>query len=642
MVTMRIDLAKHAPLRIGALVVEPAARTVIGQDGVSERLEPRVMQVLVRLAEGGVVGRDDLTECCWGGTIVGEDAINRVISRLRRVAEERGGGFRIETIPRIGYRLLGEVTPVAHPEPPPAPGLPAPVPALTLIRQGDVRRRKFWVRWAVAGTLVSVAMTGLAGEALRARADARARRADAEQLVEFMLGDLRKRLDAVGRLDVLDAVGAQTMAYYARQNLGSLNADELARRAKALRMVGELKSQRGDFAAAAAAFGDAARTTGELMAREPENGQRVFDHAQSVFWLGDLELTHGNVTAAARSMEEYAHLADRLAQIDPNRPDWHAEVAYSRQNRGAIAYWHRDVEAAIRDFSQAAAIFNDLARRDNHNSQWQMQVAVENAWLADALRLRGDLDAALRAREIERGAYQRLAAADPADTNLQQSLAWSENALAELALDRGDLDAAFLHATVATRIIEKLVRIEPNNVEFQQRAVAIQSNLSLAQALKGQGQSADVSIASARRIASSLESRDPTIKLWRSLGARADLVQAWLSLRQHNRQLSAWLSDRALESFSALGQSSEFASDELAWRARAHAFRAEAKGPEDTDDWRATIALIEPLRPNLRLDEQCLLAAAYRRSHRLPEAETIQSALLARGYRNPLCPSAII
>lgn len=207
---LRITLAKEAPLRVGRVVVDPAARTVIGADGQSERLEPRVMQVLVQLARaaGGVVSRDDLIGCCWEGRIVGDDSINRVISRLRKASAERDGGFTIETIPRVGYRLVGEIAPITHPEP---AGSEA-TPALALIRGFDSRRRRFWAMLAVVGALATVAMGGLAAEAVRARAAARAGRADAEQLVEFMLGDLRKRLDAVGRLDVLDSVGRRRCA----------------------------------------------------------------------------------------------------------------------------------------------------------------------------------------------------------------------------------------------------------------------------------------------------------------------------------------------------------------------------------------------------------------------------------------------
>jgi DNA-binding winged helix-turn-helix (wHTH) protein/tetratricopeptide (TPR) repeat protein len=113
--TKPISLA-HAPeFRLGAIAVRPALRQVVHADGREDVLEPRVMQVLVALAQarGAIVTRDDLIQSCWEGRVVGEDAINRVISRLRRLAEGMGrGSFRIETITKVGYRLLvagGEV-----------------------------------------------------------------------------------------------------------------------------------------------------------------------------------------------------------------------------------------------------------------------------------------------------------------------------------------------------------------------------------------------------------------------------------------------------------------------------------------------------------------------------------------------------
>ena len=67
------------------------------------------MQVLVALAraEGEVVDRDDLIASCWEGRVVGEDAISRVISRLRRLSEGVGrDGWTLETVTKVGYRLL--------------------------------------------------------------------------------------------------------------------------------------------------------------------------------------------------------------------------------------------------------------------------------------------------------------------------------------------------------------------------------------------------------------------------------------------------------------------------------------------------------------------------------------------------------
>jgi DNA-binding winged helix-turn-helix (wHTH) protein/tetratricopeptide (TPR) repeat protein len=100
-----IDLAHEAPFCLGSTEVVPSSCEV-AWGGSRETLQPRVMQVLVCLVarRGTVVSHDDLVATCWGGRIVGDDAIHRCIGRLRRLAGSTGS-FTIETIPRIGYRL---------------------------------------------------------------------------------------------------------------------------------------------------------------------------------------------------------------------------------------------------------------------------------------------------------------------------------------------------------------------------------------------------------------------------------------------------------------------------------------------------------------------------------------------------------
>ena len=105
--TGRIDLATTAPFRIGALCVEPALRQVSTAETDAETLEPRVMLVLVALARahGTIVSRDQLIERCWDSRVVGDDSINRVISRLRKLSAEHGDElYTIETISKVGYR----------------------------------------------------------------------------------------------------------------------------------------------------------------------------------------------------------------------------------------------------------------------------------------------------------------------------------------------------------------------------------------------------------------------------------------------------------------------------------------------------------------------------------------------------------
>jgi DNA-binding winged helix-turn-helix (wHTH) protein/Flp pilus assembly protein TadD len=101
----RIDLAREPAFRLGGLQVDPS-RLTIASNQASFQVEPRVMAVLVALAsaEGRVVSRDELVNRCWEGRIVADNAIQRVISRLRHLQAELGG-FELQTVTKVGYLL---------------------------------------------------------------------------------------------------------------------------------------------------------------------------------------------------------------------------------------------------------------------------------------------------------------------------------------------------------------------------------------------------------------------------------------------------------------------------------------------------------------------------------------------------------
>jgi TolB-like protein/DNA-binding winged helix-turn-helix (wHTH) protein len=104
-----VRLADEGRLTLGALTIEPALRRVAHDGGGAEIVEPRVMQVLVAFvrAEGRILSRDELLARCWHGVVVGEDAITRVMGRLRRLLEGVGQGeFKLETLTKVGYRLV--------------------------------------------------------------------------------------------------------------------------------------------------------------------------------------------------------------------------------------------------------------------------------------------------------------------------------------------------------------------------------------------------------------------------------------------------------------------------------------------------------------------------------------------------------
>lgn len=104
------DLASLASFDLGRLRVDPSLRQLAhGERRIV--VQPRVMRLLVALvaADGRVLSRDELIETCWDGHIVGDNAINRVVSHLRRaLAGLVGDAVRVETITKVGLRLVVE------------------------------------------------------------------------------------------------------------------------------------------------------------------------------------------------------------------------------------------------------------------------------------------------------------------------------------------------------------------------------------------------------------------------------------------------------------------------------------------------------------------------------------------------------
>ena len=93
---------------IDSWLVQPLQHR-ISKEGKALRVEPKIMDVLVRLSEipGETVTREDLLESVWEGTIVSDDVLTRSVSELRKIFNDNPRQPRIiETIPKIGYRLI--------------------------------------------------------------------------------------------------------------------------------------------------------------------------------------------------------------------------------------------------------------------------------------------------------------------------------------------------------------------------------------------------------------------------------------------------------------------------------------------------------------------------------------------------------
>ncbi|OYX01435.1 MAG: hypothetical protein B7Z12_14185, partial [Caulobacter vibrioides] len=333
----------------------------------------------------------------------------------------------------------------------------------------DARRRlRLMTAFSAVALAITVGMGAMTVVTLKSRQIAREQRDETEALVAYMLGDLREQLEPVGRLDLLDGVSAKVLAYYAKAQSDRLDDSALAQRAKAQTLLGTIREQRGDLAGAQDAFAQAAATTHALVQRAPNDGDRVFDEAQNVYWLAYMDWRRGDVARAELGFKRYAELAQRLVAIDPHRADWRIEVAYARSNLGTLLFEEGRAEEALTAFRAAFGIFEAERLRTPNDKQRLTDAANARAWVADSLLVMANPRDAFIERKAAADLLEEGVAAFPKDQRLAAKSVATQLGLARLELDLGRLSDARGRLAVAMKRLRELAALDPTNSRWRE------------------------------------------------------------------------------------------------------------------------------------------------------------------------------
>ncbi len=386
-----------------------------------------------------------------------------------------------------------------------------------IVQRDTHRRHRRMLALTVASLTGMVVMAFLSIVAVDARNSEQQRRAEAEDLIEFMLGDLRNRLDAVGRLDVLDSVGEKAVDYYSQVELSEHSDSALGRRARAFHLLGEVDDLRGDLDAARLAFTEAYESTDELVRRSPQNGDLIFDHAQSVYWVGYLNWRLGNFVEAERAFKEYLALARRLTDIDPQNHNWIAEFGYANYNLGANSLEFGQASVAIGYLEQALSSFRNALAGNPDNLDLPWTIAQTHAWLADSYAMTGDISRSVAERQAELGIYVDLLKNDPANQDIRLSIMNSNLNRAFLFLQKGNVQSAIELLVEARQLGDELRLLDPDNTFVLQVQAGIYAYLAEASAFDETRDNSLYFFEEAERLVVRLVEIDATVLEWQLL-----------------------------------------------------------------------------------------------------------------------------
>ena len=329
-------------------------------------------------------------------------------------------------------------------------------------REAQRRHRKLTLIAAasIAGMTIALA---LAATAVVARNDAQRRQAQAEDILGFMLGDLREKLTTVGRLDLMGAVDAKATAYFATLDPRDLNDRALEEQARSLAGIGEVRLNEGKHDAAMTAFREAHARSTALREREPGNGQRLFDLAQAEYWIGVVAMQQGRHDETGVWFSKYRDSAIALAAMDPDNFDWQKEVAYGYQTLAALDENRGRYAEAERAMLAQLALYRGWTRQRPADFELRFEAANVASWLGSLALRQGQLaDAEAYFVEQVKGIRQNVAE-DPGHAK------WKENSidallfLASAQAQRGRLSEAHANVEIASPIATALAAQDPAN-----------------------------------------------------------------------------------------------------------------------------------------------------------------------------------
>jgi DNA-binding winged helix-turn-helix (wHTH) protein/TolB-like protein len=162
-----MDTDKRTRYEFGDFILEGGRRRLLRRGSDEPRaLTAKSFDTLFYLIEhrGETVDKDTLLRTLWPGVIVEENSLTQVISSLRQVLGEAPGENRyIATVPRKGYRFVGEVTEpaaLAGSEVTATPLGPGVTPTTAGPVAADARRSRRPIWLGAAALLVVVSVTG--------------------------------------------------------------------------------------------------------------------------------------------------------------------------------------------------------------------------------------------------------------------------------------------------------------------------------------------------------------------------------------------------------------------------------------------------------------------------------------------------
>ena len=329
------------------------------------------------------------------------------------------------------------------------------------------RRKRNTVRAVIAGLSALGIIATIAGVfAARNARRAIVERDRAESLVSFMVYDLQKKLEPIGRLELLKDVHQRTFQYF--KGVGdTADAASLDRKTDALINRGVQLSAAGELPEARESFQQALDISRKLSAKDPSRTEWQQNLAISYQQIGNVFAAEGNLTKAFDAYQESNKILQGLVDRDKGNALWQRDLSLTLEKVGDVQSRQGKLGEAFQTYQRAYEIRRSFSEKDPKDTQWRRDLAMSYAKLGGVLMRQGKLNEAYQAFRNSHDIVESLAKLDPTNQSWQSDLSTTFLRIGAVLTRQGKLGEAFQAYQNCHTIRKSLVERDSANSIWQ-------------------------------------------------------------------------------------------------------------------------------------------------------------------------------
>ena len=347
------------------------------------------------------------------------------------------------------------------------------------LKQRELQRRNRRLAIVTAAALVVMAITTtLAITAVVARHDAERRQKQAEDLVDFMLGDLNDKLMDVNRLDIIEGVDDKAMAYFASLPSSDVTDESLVQRGKALQKIGSVRLDQGHLPAALEAYEASLKLISVRANAAPQDVHLQLAHAETVAFIGKAHWIQGDLDAAERDFRSAHSILARVEKTGAAELEVVFQMQFLENNLGHILESRGRLDEAFSTYKDALLLAEKLVAARPENVQWAEKRGAAHNNLGKIALMRGDLLTSIAEYAADDRIETELSTRDPRNNDQRQNVFRVRAILGRTLALVGETDAAIRHLNEAIDIANQLKQQDASNTSVQENSALYQMQLS--------------------------------------------------------------------------------------------------------------------------------------------------------------------